>query len=151
MKRFIFFTLLISSFIYAETDLNIEISSFVGISLSNSSYLYNENEAFFKSKTKLSEDINFFGSFGINYTPNPQSEISSKDMLENSSYLYPLTIYLDEAYVSANNFIFDGLDFVVGKQRISWGKADKINPTDVLNPEDLSKNEANFENLCRYP
>lgn len=139
MKRIIFFLLLISSFIYAETDLNVEISSFVGISLSNSSYLYNENEAFFKAKTKLSEDINFFGSFGINYTPNPQSETSSKDMLENSSYLYPLTIYLDEAYVSANNFIFDGLDFVVGKQRISWGKADKINPTDVLNPEDLSK------------
>ncbi len=139
MKRIIFILLFISSVFYAETDLNIEISSFVGIGLSNANYLYNENQAFFKAKTKLSEDLSFVGSFGINYIPYPQAENSSKEMLQSSDYLYPFSFYLEESYVSANNFILDRLDFVVGKQRISWGKADKINPTDVLNPQDLTK------------
>jgi len=29
------------------------------------------------------------------------------------------------------------LDIRIGRQRIAWGTADKLNPTDNLNPDDL--------------
>ncbi len=138
-RKFLFLLLLASSMSFADTEFNVDVSSFVGIKLSNANYLYNENEAFFKAKTKLSEEINFFGSFGINFPITPQMEATTKENIENTSFLYPFDFYLDEAYVSANNFIFSGLDVIIGKQRISWGKADRINPTDILNPVDFSK------------
>ncbi|QQS50722.1 MAG: hypothetical protein IPM71_14200 [Bacteroidota bacterium] len=43
--------------------------------------------------------------------------------------------YLDEASIKINYGFFD-LD--IGKQIITWGKADQINPTDNLNPVDYS-------------
>lgn len=41
---------------------------------------------------------------------------------------------LKELYIE--NY-FPSTDLIVGKQRIAWGKADGINPTDNFNPEDL--------------
>jgi len=43
-----------------------------------------------------------------------------------------------EIYIKAYGVFFDGLDFSLGKQRIAWGKADRLNPTDNLNPDDFS-------------
>ena len=43
-----------------------------------------------------------------------------------------------KAYVSLFGFLFDNLDLKIGKQRISWDTADKLNQTDNLNPKDFS-------------
>lgn len=51
---------------------------------------------------------------------------------------YPVDPLLWEAYVELNSFIWESLDVKIGKQRIAWGKADKFNPTDNLNPNDLT-------------
>jgi len=51
--------------------------------------------------------------------------------------MLPLDILIDEAYFTYDNFIFDGLEFTVGKQRIVWGTADLFNPTDIINPGDF--------------
>ncbi len=59
------------------------------------------------------------------------SELSNKDKVE------PINIDVREAYVDVKGFIFDNLDLRVGRQRIAWGTADKLNPTDNLNPDDL--------------
>lgn len=51
---------------------------------------------------------------------------------------YPLDLLLWEAYVELSQFLWKDLDLKIGKQRIAWGKADKFNPTDNLNPNDLT-------------
>jgi hypothetical protein len=48
-----------------------------------------------------------------------------------------LNVDFREAYVDLYGFLFDNLDIRIGRQRIAWGTADKLNPTDNLNPDDL--------------
>ncbi len=43
-----------------------------------------------------------------------------------------------EVYVDVYGFLFPIFDLRIGKQRLSWGTADKLNPTDNLNPDDFS-------------
>ena len=45
-------------------------------------------------------------------------------------------VELREGYVAAD---FDNTSFIAGKQWIAWGRADEINPVDVINPEDYSE------------
>jgi hypothetical protein len=50
----------------------------------------------------------------------------------------PVTLDLREAYFELKGFIFDNVDLKVGRQRIAWGTADTLNPTDNVNPYDLT-------------
>ena len=47
-------------------------------------------------------------------------------------------INLYEGNVKVSDFLIKKLDFTVGKQRIQWGTADKVNVVDVLNPIDFA-------------
>lgn len=62
-------------------------------------------------------------------------DLPSTDKIESA---YPVDVLLWEAYIELNQFIWDELDIKIGKQRIAWGTADKFNPTDNLNPNDLT-------------
>ena len=42
-----------------------------------------------------------------------------------------------EAYIDIYGFLTEDLDVRIGRQRIVWGTADRLNPTDNLNPDDL--------------
>ncbi len=57
--------------------------------------------------------------------------------LSDKSKLNPLDIDLREAYFDVYDFIIPQLDLRVGRQRHAWGTADRLNPTDNLNPYDL--------------
>ncbi|MFC1555349.1 hypothetical protein ACFL7D_12010 [candidate division KSB1 bacterium] len=90
-----------------------------------------------------------------NYTHDPQDQglMETKVKLEllsafgensafrvKSYYTYDgLTKVSDwnfqEAYI---DLYYDWMDLRIGKQLIAWGKADELNPTDILNPQDLS-------------
>jgi len=50
----------------------------------------------------------------------------------------PFELSLYEAYVKVNHFLLRDLDLTVGKQRIQWGTADKLNVVDNLNPVDFA-------------
>jgi len=50
----------------------------------------------------------------------------------------PFEINLYEAYIKVSDFLIKNLDLTVGKQRISWGTADKVNVIDNLNPVDFA-------------
>ncbi len=50
----------------------------------------------------------------------------------------PVSLDLREAYFELNGFIFSNVDLKIGRQRIAWGTADKLNPTDNVNALDLS-------------
>src|SRR5690242_14314508 len=43
---------------------------------------------------------------------------------------------VDEAYADV---VYGNAELRIGKQKISWGQLDEIQPTDNLNPEDLSE------------
>jgi hypothetical protein len=49
---------------------------------------------------------------------------------------FELSLY--EGWVKVRDFLFKGLDLTAGKQRISWGTADKIGVVDNLNPIDFA-------------
>ncbi len=53
-----------------------------------------------------------------------------------SSEHFELSLY--EGWVKVNDFLVKGLDLTAGKQRISWGTADKIGVVDNLNPIDFA-------------
>ncbi len=50
----------------------------------------------------------------------------------------PVSLDLREAYFELNGFLFENVDLKVGRQRIAWGTADKLNVTDNVNALDLS-------------
>ncbi len=51
--------------------------------------------------------------------------------------ILPVEMEIREAYIDVYGFLFPWLDLRIGRQRIAWGTADRINPTDNLNPDDL--------------
>lgn len=65
------------------------------------------------------------------------SGVSGTDLFSPGS-LAPVVLDLREAYFELNGFIFDNIDLKVGRRRIAWGTADKLNVVDNVNPMDLS-------------
>ncbi len=65
------------------------------------------------------------------------SAVSGTDLFSPGS-VAPVVLDLREAYFELNGFIFDNIDLKVGRQRIAWGTADKLNVVDNVNPMDLS-------------
>jgi len=57
--------------------------------------------------------------------------------LANKALIDPIDVDLREAYFEVFDFLVNGLDVRIGRQRHVWGTADKLNPTDNLNPYDL--------------
>jgi hypothetical protein len=62
--------------------------------------------------------------------------ISSNDLV-NVTKLLPGSVELREGYLRVHNFLIKDLDMRIGSQRISWGVADRLSPTDNINPNDL--------------
>jgi len=63
--------------------------------------------------------------------------INSSSDLYNKGIIDPYNLEIREAYVQLYGFLTEKLDVTIGRQRIVWGTADKLNPTDNLNPLDL--------------
>jgi hypothetical protein len=88
-----------------------------------------------KSELKAFGRAKFFGDVwlrGIGFS-------SPRDIAEQqkTGSVSPQNLSLREAYVSLYGLGLPNLDVTVGRQRIAWGTADKINPTDNINPYDL--------------
>jgi hypothetical protein len=66
-------------------------------------------------------------------TSFPQSSL-----LGTPTQTEPAEFSLYEAYIKVIDFLFKGLDLTVGKQRIPWGTADRVNVVDNLNPVDFA-------------
>lgn len=64
--------------------------------------------------------------------------LSSTAALFSTGSTAPVSLDLREAWFELNGFLFDAVDLKVGRQRIAWGTADKLNVTDNVNPLDLS-------------
>jgi hypothetical protein len=60
------------------------------------------------------------------------------DEKEDADGRFPSSLTVWEAQARVSGFLFDALDLSIGKQRVQWGTADGLNPTDRFNPYDLS-------------
>ncbi len=123
---------------WAEVKIGGEIEINKQVSLENGgAYLNHKNMNIFtlKARASLSPNAFAYGEFRLKNIGFP--DVSGLDDLSDKSKIEPWTLELREAYIELFSFLFDDLDLKIGKQRISWGTADIMNPTDNLNPEDL--------------
>lgn len=81
------------------------------------------------------DNVNFFSE--IWFRSRGCSTITKTSDLDDKGKIAPIKMELREAYVNIKGILMNSLDLRVGRQRIAWGTADKFNPTDNLNPDDL--------------
>ncbi|OQX92793.1 MAG: hypothetical protein B6D58_01230 [candidate division Zixibacteria bacterium 4484_95] len=97
-------------------------------------YTWNENRLGLKV-TASADGVSGFSELRFRNFGFP--DIQQTDRLRDSDYIQPLRLELYEAYVDIYGLFLENLDIRVGKQRIAWGTADKLNVVDNLNPDDF--------------
>jgi hypothetical protein len=86
--------------------------------------------------TPLGDKLYTFVSLDFRFYDFPTA--NSLRGLEDLDQQYPTDLSVWEAYADLYSFLLDNFDLRIGKQRLAWGTADKLNPTDNLNPDDFS-------------
>lgn len=102
---------------------------------SPNSWAWNETRLTLNLDKKISGSSLFHSEVWLRNIGLPKM-ISSSD-LYNKGIIDPYNLELREAYFQVNGFLLKNLDLRVGRQYISWGTADKLNPTSNLNPYDM--------------
>jgi hypothetical protein len=102
---------------------------------SPNNWAWNENRLTLKLTKKISGNSKFYSEVWLRNMGLHQ--ISSSADLYNKGIVDPYNLEVREAYVQLFGFLTKNLDIKIGRQRITWGTADKLNPTDNLNPYDL--------------
>ena len=98
---------------------------------------WNENQLRFELKATPSDKIRLYSDLRIRAFGFPNVQTTSDLQLKGKDKVNPWGLEFNEAYADISDFLVDNLDVRIGRQRIAWGTADKFNPTDNLNPDDL--------------
>lgn len=98
-------------------------------------WAWNENRLTLKLDKKITNSSKFYSEVWLRNIGLPN--ITSSSDLYNKGIIDPYNLEIREAYVQLFGFLNKNLDIKIGRQRITWGTADKLNPTDNLNPYDL--------------
>ncbi len=77
----------------------------------------------------------FHSESRVRYSGFPAVQSSAE--LQDSDRIQPWRLEMYEAYVDVYGLMLDNMDVRIGKQRIAWGTADKLNVVDNLNPDDF--------------
>jgi hypothetical protein len=98
-------------------------------------WAWNENRLTLRLDKRITDNSKFYSETWLRNIGLPN--IHSSSDLYNKGIVDPINLEIREAYVQLYGFILKNLDVTIGRQRIAWGTADVINPTDNLNPYDL--------------
>lgn len=98
-------------------------------------WAWNENRLTLRFDKKITNSSKFYSEVWLRNIGLPN--IASSGDLYNKGIVDPYNFEIREAYVQLFGFLTKNLDLKIGRQRITWGTADKLNPTDNLNPNDL--------------
>ena len=98
-------------------------------------WAWNENRLTLNFEKKITDNSKFYSEVWLRNIGLPN--INSSADLYNKGIVDPYNLEIREAYVQLFGFLSKNLDVKIGRQRIVWGTADKLNPTDNLNPYDL--------------
>jgi hypothetical protein len=97
-------------------------------------YTWNEVQLGLKLDVR-SADAVFHSESRVRYSGFP--DVQSSAELQDSDRIQPWRLEMYEAYVDLYGLMLDDMDVRIGKQRIAWGTADKLNVVDNLNPDDF--------------
>ena len=97
-------------------------------------YTWNETQLALKLDIR-SAKASFHSESYIRYFSFP--DVQSSEQLGVSNRIQPWRFEMYEAYADIYGLLLDNLDMRIGKQRIAWGTADKLNVVDNLNPDDF--------------
>ncbi len=139
MKKIIIFGLLLMSVqIYAQVGINGYLSTDNRFRIQQSGKIsWNENRLGLKFEDTPSDNIHYYSEVRLRAYGNPNVSTMTDLQSYNKEYAQPLGLELREAYIDAYSLLTENLDVRFGRQRIAWGTADGINPTDNINPDDL--------------
>jgi hypothetical protein len=98
-------------------------------------WAWNENRLSLKLDKQISGESKFYSEVWIRNFGLPKTAKSSD--LYNKGIVDPYSPEIREAYVQLNGFLSKKTDLTIGRQQFAWGTADKLNPTNNLNPYDL--------------
>lgn len=98
-------------------------------------WAWHENRLTLKLEKKVTGDSRFYSEVWLRNID--LATVSSSADLYSKGTLDPYNLEVREAYVQLYGVLSDNLDMKIGRQRITWGTADLLNPTDNLNPYDL--------------
>ncbi|MBE0650354.1 MAG: hypothetical protein IH595_05890 [Bacteroidales bacterium] len=113
---------------YLQTDQRI-------LTKSPNDWVWNENRLSLQLEKKISGKAKFYSEVWLRNIGIPK--VTTASDLYNKGIIDPWNLEIREAYVQLYGFLTKNLDVTIGRQRIAWGTADKINPTDNLNPYDF--------------
>ena len=131
---------LISSFSVLYAESGIEWSGYFqtdnrALIKDEHNFTWHEYRLGLQSEAYPSDNTHFFSEVWLRTIGNSNiqtnSDLSDKEIITSSN------LYFKEAYLDVYGFLCKDLDVRIGRQRITWGSADKLNPTDNLNPDDL--------------
>lgn len=103
--------------------------------LNDGQWSWNENRLDLQLEKKFTDKAKFHSEVWLRSFGFPL--ITNTDQLFNKDLTSPYNIDIREAYVELYGFLSKNLDVKIGRQRIAWGTADRLNPTDNLNSYDL--------------
>ena len=98
-------------------------------------WAWNENRLTLKFDKNIVDNSKFYSEVWVRNIGLPN--LTSSSDLYNKGFVDPYNLEIREAYFQVTGFLHKNLDLKIGRQRITWGTADKINPTDNLNPYDM--------------
>lgn len=113
---------------YLQTDNRLKLGE-------KNDFYWQEYRLDLQTEVKPVEKARFYSEVWLRSWGMPTIQNSSDLTDKNKVSTWGLDIR--EAYVDFYGFLFNNLDIRIGRQRITWGTGDKINPTDNLNPYDL--------------
>lgn len=98
-------------------------------------WAWNENRLTLRLDKSITGNSKFYSEVWLRNMGLPA--VTSASDLYNKGIVDPYNLEIREAYVRLTGFLTKNLDVTLGRQRIAWGTADVINPTDNLNPYDF--------------
>ncbi len=102
---------------------------------SPNNWVWNENRLDLQLDKKVTGKSKFHSEVWLRNIGLPKTATAND--LYSKGITDPYNLEIREAYVEIYGFLSKKLDLKIGRQRIAWGTADKMNPTDNLNPYDL--------------
>lgn len=104
-------------------------------------FAFKRLEGRFKLQARVSDNVS--AHIRLDAFSSPDALFSGQSfpeagILASPGKTEPFELSLYEAYLRVNHFLLRNLDLTVGKQRIQWGTADKLNVVDNLNPVDFA-------------
>ena len=139
--KFIIIIILLGSFFSLARAEDVDLGGYVltdwRARTSDGQLLWNESRLNLEIDASPAGNAHVFAQVWVRGFGGTMAKSTADLMGHDKKKSNPWDIILREAYVDLYEFLSPNLDVRIGRQRITWGTGDKINPTDNLNPDDL--------------